>query len=142
MYVETRTAMSMEHQLSKLLLDVKKLKTNAECLPSFECREISYVKKIFTKKFNRDFQTVCRPPPPSPSSEASPTICSCYANFNHYHYSFLEKLMAYTVCKHRKIAFACPNVGLTLPPPPPPNGKRLKVNIVARRLLFYFKMNK
>ena len=37
----------------------------------------------------------------SVSSEASPTIWSCYANSNHYHYSFLQKLISYTVYKHR-----------------------------------------
>ena len=33
------------------------IKTNAECLPSIECREISPLLKSFTKTFNCDFQT-------------------------------------------------------------------------------------
>ena len=47
------------------------------------------------------YQTV----PPN-SSEASPTIWSSYANLNHYHYSFLSKLIPYTVKNTEKFEFA------------------------------------
>lgn len=38
-------------------------KTNAECLPSIECREISLLFKSFTKTFNCDFQADQTPLP-------------------------------------------------------------------------------
>ena len=41
------------------------------------------------------------------SGEASVIVWSCYGNSNHYHYSFLQKLIPYTIYKHRNISIAC-----------------------------------
>ena len=39
------------------------------------------------------------------SSEASPTICSCFANLDPYHFSFLSRMIPYTVINTEKFSF-------------------------------------